>query len=649
MLVPDAHGRAPRFVQRHALTLLSVSPDVRDLIPVPAELARSLEFSREGNSPVFTRRLAHGLVDFLLGHAAWTDSPRCDIWLDNVDAADALDREFVAVLLRRAAPEVIRVTVATRSEAVGEPLLAALLAHARVTRLASEAPPDLDQLVTEPPARQRSLAEAYVTSDCTSDDLLARRAYERSSATLRGQLHLERAASLRATRSRALALGAIPFHCERSARPEVEPFLAASAYCMRMGYYEASLDLARRGARLLEAQAPDERLGSLRRNVLFSLLLLGRLDEVEGLCNEVEASASDPALRSHCAYAMGILNARLYPQARRDYPAARAWIEKAIALAQLLPASDTRVVNEVFLQNTLALVETRTGHPERALELLEGGLARLQAEAPSRYVMESVILLHNRARVHVILGDPERALQDYTTLLLHEPSNSEAHLDRGNLLQSLGRHQQALEDCDAAIAWSPPYAEAYFNRAQTLCALGRTAEALADFDRVLTLEPEDLGALIGRAGVLYDTREPAAARTDVDRALALDPRHAKACCLLGLLEMEQQRWEQAGRAFDRALASDDSEVAAWINRATLLFRGGDPEAALRDLGEALRRREDLAARYNRGRILQSLRRWHEAIADYERALELSSGGLRDAARQRDLCRRAQLVEALGET
>jgi tetratricopeptide (TPR) repeat protein len=224
----------------------------------------------------------------------------------------------------------------------------------------------------------------------------------------------------------------------------------------------------------------------------------------------------------------------------------------------------------------------------------------------------------------------------------------EAHVDRGILLQRLGRHAEALEDYEAAIAWGPPCAEAHFNRAQALMALARPGAARAEFDRLLTLEPEDVGALVGRAGVLLQARELAAARQDVERALALDPRQARACCLLGLLEMEERRWEQAGQAFDRALASDDSETAAWVNRATLRLRAGDPQAALGDLGEAIRRKDDVAARYNRGRILQLQRRWQEALADYDRALELSSGELRDAAQRRELCRRALRAEVKRE-
>lgn len=528
---------------------------------------------------------------------------------ENVDGADPLDREFIAVLLGRADPGTLTITVRTPTEEMDEPLHSALRAHARV-RLA--APPDsataddVDRRVAAlSRARLLALARRYVDSDGTSEDPCARRAYDLSEPEVRGRLHEARLAALRAAPFPSLALGAIPFHSERAATPSVEPLVQASARCIRMGYYEASLDLARRGTRLIGGAVGDPVFGELGRNIVFSLLMLGRLEEAVAYCREIESVTDEPALRSHCAYAMAILNARLLPAERRDYGAARAWVERAIAFAEVLPPSETKVVNLVFLRNTLALVETRTGHDEEALRLLSDGLRRLASEAPSRYETESIILLHNRARIHVAMGRPERALDDYTTLLRLEPTNSEAHLDRGILLQRIGRHREALQDYDAAVAWSPPYAEAYFDRALVRHALGRHDDALADIAHVLALEPRHAGALVNRAGLLYERRDYAGAREDVERVLAHDPRNAKAWSLAGLLEMAARRWAEARRAFDRALACDDAEHTALVNRATLLVREGDVAGALRDLDAVIARHADPTALDNRARILRS--------------------------------------------
>jgi tetratricopeptide (TPR) repeat protein len=531
-----------------AITLLSIAPEVRRHFAISPEVDESFRFSREGNSRLWTLRLAHGVTDFLL--VALAHVP-CAVAFENVDAADPLDREVIAVLLRRANPDTLKVTVGSRSFDVGDPLAAALRLYARLV----DVPPSP---CAEPVGDSRSLAEAYVASDGATDD---------------------------------------PSAVDRDAGP----FLEGARYCMRMGYYDSCLDLARRGSARVEPDGTE--YAEFGRLIVFSLLLLGRLDEVETYCRETESDDSRPALQSHCAYAMAIMNVRLYPPGKRDLAAARSWIERAIALHELAPDGDAKVVNSVFLRNTLALVETRSGDPREALRLLCEGLERLEREAPSRYPVEAVILLNNRARLYLLLKEPEQALADYTALLRLEPTNSEAHLDRGILYQRLGRLPEALADFDASIAWSPPYDEAHFNRGQILSALGQSADALGEYDRTIEIEPGHLGALINRAGLLYKRGDHARAEADALRALTLEPENAKALCLLGIVQMERGESEMARRSFDAALAGENPEPTAWINRATLLFRAGDSDGALRDLDQALAKEENSVARRNRASVL----------------------------------------------
>jgi tetratricopeptide (TPR) repeat protein len=524
-------------------------------------------------------------------------APSHTVCFENVHAADGTDQELIAVLLRRVDPGKLRVCVESASRDLAAPLLQALHRYAHVIERGGETRPRDEESIAD----ARSLAENYVASHGTSDDPRALRAYERLDPALRRELHAARARALEKLDERTLGLGAIPYHLERAATG-VAPFVAAAAYCMRMAYYEACLDLALRGAALVDEHSAE--YGSLARNILFSLLLLDRLDEVVALCKKTEVLTDQVALRSHCAYAMAILYARVNPNEKRDYEAARAWVKRAIELAELVPDSETQVVNLVFLRNTLALVEMRTGNPLEARDLLSRGLARLKREAPSRYRQESIILLHNRARIHVALGEDELALLDFGELLAQEPTNSEGHLDRGIIYQRLGRYREALDDYELAAAWSPPYDEAYFNRAQMRSALGRKEEAIADYGYVLDLEPGHLGALIHRAGLLFERGDLVGARADIDAALMQSPHHAKALSMLGLIEMGARRWEEARRAFDASLASDASESTAWINRATLLFRQGDRAGALHDLDRALQLGPNATASHNRARILK---------------------------------------------
>ncbi|WP_395014743.1 tetratricopeptide repeat protein [Dongia sp.] len=382
--------------------------------------------------------------------------------------------------------------------------------------------------------------------------------------------------------------------------------LRASDLAMRMANYDAALEWAALGRTRLDA-ARVEDWGKLTRNMLFARLLLDRIPEAEAICAEVQARAPEPAILAHVTYAMAILNARLYDRARHDYDAAKAWIERSLEYTERLPASETRSVNRAFLMNTMALVEMRKGRQDAARDLLDAGLALMEREAPQRFAFECSILLHNRAKLHRAMKQPERAIEDLTRLLRFEPSSGEAYFDRGLLQQRAGRHAAALADYSAALRWSPPYWEPHFNRAQVHLALGDRDAALRDYERVLVLNPAHVES------------------------------RAHAFCLRGLIAMESGDLAEAERNFSLSIAADPRLADAWANRATIRFRQRDAEAALQDLDHALVLREDAETLYNRGRVLESLERRREAIIDYRRALALGVSGAEAIQRRLDHC------------
>jgi tetratricopeptide (TPR) repeat protein len=682
-LLEDTSVLAPDLLTQYQLTLLSVCPEAERQIPVSGEVADWLRISREGNARSWTLRLAHGLADFLAAYGARRPAIRLAICFENVDRSDPLDQEFVSVLLRRADPARLLVRVCSSSDQLGDALRSALKTHAQATiveavgggskipepwrvwlkRVAAgwagewgaleEISRWVDLSAMEPPActlpgflidiaerlpaaERLRLGGEYVESECTSDRLVLKYVYAGAPAEERQALHRARAAMLEASNRNDLTLGAIPLHYEKG-WADVEPLVTASKRCMDLGYYHAALDWAMRGRNMIATAPRRKSYSDLTRNALFSLLLLGRFDEVEAMCDENMAQSTDPALLAHTTYARAILTARLYDPPRRDFDAARAWVEKSLAFTEILAPSESRAVNLAFLRNTLALVEMRTGRPATAYELLTAALDYIAKEAPGKYPQECVLLLHNRARLQVALRQTDGAMADLTELLRYQPGDSEAHLDRGVLYQRAGRYEEALNDYNAAIRWSPPYREPYFNRAQTLVALGRRDEALADYNYVLTLAPNYVEALNNRACLFYDRGMFGAARSDTDTALRASPRHAQLLCLRGLCELKDGNPAAAYASFTESIQVDASLADAWANRASAQIKRGDTEGALLDLTHALSLRKDASAFYNRGRIYEAQKKWAAAIEDYSQALRLERGDARHLLERLRLC------------
>ncbi len=644
-LARDVRTRAPDLVATHQLTLLSVAPELWDRLPASSGLTRAFTFSREGNPRAWTRWIANGLTDFVLGYVARTARTPRSIAFVHVDHADPSDQEFLGMLLGRADPARLLLRVFTSSDALDDRLLTPLRAHARRIPRDGRAP-------RHGPTRRRTsirraLAAEYVRSDCTSDRADTKAAYDALREADWRALHAARAAVLEARGEPSLALGAIPFHHERGSA-DAAPLAAAAAACMQMAYYDAALDWAVRGRRLIAPPADVALYGELTRHMLFALLLLGRFDEVEALGDECLSESRDPSLLAHVAYAKAILQARYYEPARRDYDAAARWIEAGQAFTARVPPSAARAVNLAFLENTMALVEMRKGRHAAAITRLSAALEALARDAPDRYGMECEILFHNRARLHLAVHQIDQAIGDFTALLRHEPSNSVAHLDRGLLRQRTGQLDEALRDYDDAIAWSPPYEEPHFNRGLVLEALGREDEALAEFDYVLVLNPDFVDALIQRGRLRHARHDLAGAQADAARARAVAPANARARCLGGLVEMASGDLGAARRSFGAALDADPSLPDAWANRATIRFKQGQPHAALEDLSRAVRLRADADVLYNRGRVLESLERWQDAIDDYTRALAQARADVPLITRRLAVCRRAMGAAGTGD-
>ncbi len=685
-IIDDASSATPELVATHLLTLLSVAPEIDCYVDVPADVRQALMVSREGNPPSWTRRIANGVTDFILGYFEGERSGRVVVFT-NVDDADPTDQEFISVLLRRADPGNLRLGICTGSDRLKPPLAATLEQYARRRRRKksdsriSEVPlvwaawlaacglsdemaaglwrdlsvyghgrgspprsrslePFLDESIANLSAHERDvLALAHVNADGTSHRVLAKHVYRRLQASERRAMHLARAASLVSLGEPSLSLGAIPFHHEQ-AGDDAERLLTASRSCLDMAWYDAALDWSVRGRRMLSRAPRGKTYGDLTRNMMFALLLLGRYDEVAALCRDLLSQSEDPALLAHATYAMAILNARLYERSRQDYDAAKSWIEKSQKFTESMPASPTRAVNAAFLMNTLALVEMRKGRPDAAQQKLVEAVELMARSAPELYATESVILLHNMARLHVATGRNDLAIGQLSTLLSQQPSDSAAWFDRGLIHQRADRHEAALRDYDMAIRWEPAHVEAHFNRAQVLAALHRNDEAIAAYGRVIVLQSDFVDARLNRAILLRERGDLSLASSDIVHALRCRPNDARVLCLQGLIEMAIGHHDAASDAFTRSIEADPYLADPWANRAIVAIRRGELRAALHDLTKALALREDAAILYNRGRVFESRRQWKKAADDYSRALVLDGGDREAIDRGYKRCREA---------
>jgi eukaryotic-like serine/threonine-protein kinase len=189
----------------------------------------------------------------------------------------------------------------------------------------------------------------------------------------------------------------------------------------------------------------------------------------------------------------------------------------------------------------------------------------------------------------------DTALADYLAALERRPNDELRYVllvNRGGMYLQAGRSADSLADLEAAIRLNPGPYEAYATLGQLQLGQRRLEESSRAFAQAIERAPDP-----SKRAELHRTRarlrsgrrdatpeQRAAALRDLDEAIRLDP-------------------------VDRSRVADDH-----VERARILFAGGQPEAALAACAEAMRRVPDHAGAHRlRISSLLALKRHNEVL------------------------------------
>lgn len=169
--------------------------------------------------------------------------------------------------------------------------------------------------------------------------------------------------------------------------------------------------------------------------------------------------------------------------------------------------------------------------PQRAVELQTRCLETGQPDDVAR-----AMIVYNRGNMHRLLGQPQRALEDYgQAIRLNKPRLHEAYTNRGGVQLEQGRFAESIADFDQAIRLKPDDVFALCNRGFAFFHLAKPEQALADFDQALRFNPRYATAWYGRGQLRESQGQFQAAREDYGQALALEPNHVLAVNALAWL------------------------------------------------------------------------------------------------------------------
>ena len=96
---------------------------------------------------------------------------------------------------------------------------------------------------------------------------------------------------------------------------------------------------------------------------------------------------------------------------------------------------------------------------------------------------------YNRGNAFYYLGNPEKAIVDYSRAIVLDPARAETFYNRANSYADLGNHERAIDDYTQAIRLEPDFDAAYYNRANSQMRQGRLLRAVEDYKKAFSLRP----------------------------------------------------------------------------------------------------------------------------------------------------------------
>ena len=123
-------------------------------------------------------------------------------------------------------------------------------------------------------------------------------------------------------------------------------------------------------------------------------------------------------------------------------------------------------------------------------------------------------------------SSPAAAISACTSIIILDPRNDGAFVNRGIAYRRAGDIERAIKDYDEAIRLDSHYAQAYNNRGIIFLEMDEVDRAIADFNKAIAEEPDYANAFRNRGLAWLHQRLFDRANEDFDEASRLSHRQA---------------------------------------------------------------------------------------------------------------------------
>ncbi len=364
-------------------------------------------------------------------------------------------------------------------------------------------------------------------------------------------------------------------------------------------------------------------------NLLFAkqLIVSTRIERATRFCEEI--FDRNPPSENWLALArIALADLELAIQRQDNLPEAHLLIGRI----QTLPRGDLKKARHEFGK----AIEQSANHPAiqaMALtlrgEITDDGKKKLADYNRALTLQpELAIALRARGAYYIRTDNIQQATEDFQKAAALEPDNFRVHEALALSLFFQSDLDQALASLNRAIELDPDSGSAYAYRAQVYLKMKRTEKALSDINRALELVADNLSWRLLRARIHQAAGNTRAALDDIERVLAVDAKLLNAVEMRARVLAANGRMDEALAGLQRAIEAMPDNNALLMIQATFFVTNKQEQRAL-DIYEKLLTKPSIPVEKHgsiyrsRGDLLLNLGRQTEAIAAYEKALQLN--------------------------
>lgn len=235
----------------------------------------------------------------------------------------------------------------------------------------------------------------------------------------------------------------------------------------------------------------------------------------------------------------------------------------------------------------------------------------------------------NKGNVLNLLGRDGEAMDAYNKALELDPNDSGIYFNKAKLLNELARYSDALEVIDESIKLSP-LDDAWLVKGNIYYNMGDLDNSLACFEQALKINPENEIVFNNKGCILADQGDHIKAIKYFDKATLIDPNM---CCEKGDVYSNKgssllalKKYKEALTAYEKAAELNPIYAKIWSQMGVTLFSLGRINESIQKYNRALTLDQNYYyAYFNKGVSLYYLGKshWKEALDNINKALEIN--------------------------